>query len=62
MIKIYNLGYSAAINNYLISTEIGYVPIDNGYENIFNHFSNKLIKIHISPKAIERFRKALAQA
>jgi flavorubredoxin len=62
MIKIYNLGYSAAINNYLISTEIGYVLIDNGYENIFNHFSNKLIKIHVSPKAIERFRKVLAQA
>ena len=62
MIKIYNLGYSAAINNYLISTEVGYVLIDNGYENIFNHFLNKLIKIHVSPKAIKRFRKVLAQA
>ena len=62
MIKIYNLGRSVALNNYLISTEIGYVLIDNGYENTFNHFTNKLTKIHISPKAIERFRKVLAQA
>jgi len=49
MIKIYNLGRNVALNNYLISTEIGYVLIDNGYENTFNHFTNKPIKIHISP-------------
>ena len=52
MIKIYNLGYCAAFNNYLISTEIGYVLIDTAYEGGFKYFTNKLKHFRISPKEI----------
>ncbi|MBR6449085.1 MAG: MBL fold metallo-hydrolase [Fibrobacter sp.] len=51
MAKIYNLG-SRIVNNYLISTEIGYILIDTGYEGGFKHFTNKLNYIHISPQEI----------
>ena len=49
--EIFNLG-SRIVNNYLISTEVGYILIDTGYEGGFKHFTNKLKKLHISPKEI----------
>ena len=51
MTNIYNLG-NRIVNNYLISTEIGYILIDTGYEGGFPQFSNKLNKFHIDPKEI----------
>lgn len=49
--KLFNLG-TRVVNNYLISTEIGYILIDTGYEGGFKHFTNKLNSLHISPKDI----------
>ena len=49
--KIVNLG-SRVVNNYLISTEVGYILIDTGYEGGFKRFTNKLNKLRISPKDI----------
>ena len=49
--NIFNLG-NRIINNYLISTEAGYVLIDTGYEGGFKHFTNKLKHFHINPKEI----------
>ena len=49
--KFFNLG-TRVINNYLISTEVGYVLIDTGYEGGFRRFANKLNRLHISPKDI----------
>ena len=49
--EIFNLG-SRIVNNYLISTEIGYILIDTGYEGSFSRFSNKLNKLKINPKEI----------
>ena len=49
--KIFNLG-SRIVNNYLISTEIGYILIDTGYEGSFSRFLNKLNKLKINPKEI----------
>ena len=49
--KIFNLG-NRVVNNYLISTEVGYILIDTGYEGGFKHFANKLNRLHISPKDI----------
>ena len=51
MAKIYNLG-TRIVNNYLISTEIGHILIDTGYEGGFKHFINKLNHLHISPQEI----------
>lgn len=52
MIQIFNLGCCVAFNNYLISTEVGYILIDTGYEGGFKYFSNKLKQFRISPKDI----------
>ena len=52
MTKIFNLGCCKALNNYLISTGVGYVLIDTGYEGGFKHFINKLKHFHINPKEI----------
>lgn len=49
--KIFNLG-NRVVNNYLISTEVGYVLIDTGYEGGFKHFANKLNCLRVSPKDI----------
>ena len=49
--KFFNLG-NRVVNNYLISTEVGYTLIDTGYEGGFKHFANKLNRLHISPKDI----------
>lgn len=49
--EIFNLG-SRIVNNYLISTEIGYILIDTGYEGSLSRFSNKLNKLKINPKEI----------
>ena len=49
--EIFNLG-NRSVNNYLISTEIGYILIDTGYEGSFSRFSNKLNKLKINPKEI----------
>lgn len=49
--EIFNLG-NRIVNNYLISTEIGYILIDTGYEGGFPRFLNKLNKLHINPKDI----------
>ena len=51
MTDIYNFG-NRIVNNYLISTEIGYVLIDTGYEGGFPRFLNKLNKLHIDLKEI----------
>ena len=51
MIQIFNLG-NRVVNNYLISTEVGYILIDTGYEGGFRHFTNKLKQRRISPKDI----------
>ena len=52
MTQIFNLGCNAAFNNYLISTEVGYVLIDTAYEGGFKYFTNKINKFHINPKEI----------
>lgn len=49
--KFFNLG-NRVVNNYLISTEVGYVLVDTGYEGGFKHFANKLNRLRISPKDI----------
>ncbi|MBR5413652.1 MAG: MBL fold metallo-hydrolase [Fibrobacter sp.] len=49
--KFFNLG-TRVVNNYLISTEVGYVLIDTGYEDGFRHFADKLNRLRISPKDI----------
>ena len=49
--NIFNLG-NRIVNNYLISTEVGYILIDTGYEGGFRRFTNKLNQFHISPKEI----------
>lgn len=51
MTKIFNLG-NRIVNNYLISSEIGYILIDTGYESGFKHFTNKLKCLNITPKEI----------
>ena len=52
MTKIFNLGCCTALNNYLISTEVGYILIDTAYEGGFKYFTNKLKQSRISPKEI----------
>ena len=52
MNKIYNLGCCKALNNYLISTKVGYILIDTAYEGGFKYFTNKLKHFRISPKEI----------
>ena len=52
MTDIYNLGCGKVLNNYLISTEVGYVLIDTGYEGGFIHFTNRLNHFRITPKEI----------
>ena len=52
MTQIFNLGCNAAFNNYLISTEVGYVLIDTAYEGGFKYFTNKINKFRINPKEI----------
>ena len=49
--EIFNLG-NRIVNNYLISTEVGNILIDTGYEGSFSRFSNKLNKLKINPKEI----------
>ena len=49
--EFFNLG-NRVVNNYLISTEVGYVLIDTGYEGGFKHFINKLNHVRIFPKDI----------
>ena len=51
MTKIFNLG-NRIVNNYLVSSEIGYILIDTGYESGFKHFTNKLKRLNITPKEI----------
>ena len=38
------------VNNYLVSTEIGYILIDTGYAGGFPHFMKQLRKHGIDPK------------
>lgn len=40
------------VNNYLVSTEIGYILIDTGYAGGFPHFMKQLRKHGIDPKEI----------
>ena len=51
MTQIFNLG-SRVVNNYLISTEVGYILIDTGYEGGFRRFTNKLKQRRINSKDI----------
>jgi glyoxylase-like metal-dependent hydrolase (beta-lactamase superfamily II) len=51
MTKIFNLG-NRIVNNYLVSSEIGYILIDTGYESGFKYFTNKLKHLNITPKEI----------
>ena len=51
MTQIFNLG-SRVVNNYLISTEVGYILIDTGYEGGFRRFTNKLKQRRIHSKDI----------
>ena len=48
---ICNLG-SRIVNNYLISSEAGYILIDTGYAGGFPHFMKMLKKYHIKPEEI----------
>ena len=49
---IYNLG-NRIVNNYLISTNDGYILIDTGYENGFKRFKKKIASLGIDPKKIK---------
>lgn len=51
MTQIFNLG-NRIVNNYLISTEVGYILIDTGYEGGFRRFTNKLKQRRINSKDI----------
>lgn len=48
---ILNLG-NRVVNNYLISSETGYILIDTGYAGGFPRFMKKLEKHHIQPRDI----------
>ena len=48
---LYNLG-DLVVNNYLLSTEDGYILIDTGYENGFRAFQKRLRRLKIDPKEI----------
>ena len=48
---IINLG-TRIVNNYLISSEVGWILIDTGYARGFPHFLNMLEKNQIRPKDI----------
>ena len=49
---IYNLG-NRIVNNYLVSTDDGYILIDTGYPNSFGRFQKKLHVAGIDPKDIK---------
>ena len=51
MTQIFNLG-SRIVNNYLISTDVGYILIDTGYNGGLKRFTNKLKRQRIFPKDI----------
>ncbi|MBQ7714485.1 MAG: MBL fold metallo-hydrolase [Clostridia bacterium] len=48
---MYNLG-NRIVNNYLISSDGGYILIDTGYNGGFKRFMKKLKRIHVEPKEI----------
>ena len=48
---ICNLG-SRVVNNYLISSDLGYILIDTGYDGSFPRFLKKLRKNGVDPKEI----------
>ena len=48
---ILNLG-NRVVNNYLVSSEIGYILIDTGYAGGFSRFMKRLKKNHIQPRDI----------
>ena len=48
---IYNLG-NRAVNNYLISSGVGYILIDTGYDGGFKRFMKKLKKNSVGPEEI----------
>ena len=48
---IINLG-NRVVNNYLISSEEGYILIDTGYDGGFPHFLKQLKKHSIDPREI----------
>ena len=47
-----NLG-NRVVNNFLISSDIGYILIDTGYAGSFPRFMKKLEKNHIRPEEIK---------
>ena len=49
---IYNLG-NRVVNNYLVSTDDGYILIDTGYPNSFGRFQKKLHAAGIKPEEIK---------
>lgn len=49
---IINLG-NRVVNNYLISSEVGYILIDTGYDGSFPRFMKGLEKRHIAPNEIK---------
>ncbi len=50
--KIHNLG-NRVVNNYLISSDAGYILIDTGYDGSFPRFMKGLKKRRIAPKEIQ---------
>ena len=48
---IFNLG-NRVVNNYLISSDVGYILIDTGYAGSFPRFMTMLKKSGVDPKEI----------